>query len=326
MVAWPEPIDGDVDDRRRRATHRLICFQSGDEGALWAEPDAARSWCALFPLSSGPHTRAEELLRLENDRATLLDLDQRAPVNAEQHPDGHWEVRPLEGPGLLVGTSGRRWRPGYAEAAGLLPLIVPRPGRPVSPYATALGNRDWSISKSIDSVDTWSRRSTRMLRRSSFGAVALLTAGVAAATFITTGDRLVGVVWAGLAAVWLARLAADQRRATAWRRVDRSMLPATLPVDLDWRPSDDGGCLAWILVDDDRYQGLEAPIVGLRPTSIEVFPTTAEIDGVLAPGGMITARLADGTTLATTKPLIARPIGTTPPRPHPPSDTPPSDR
>ena len=302
MSSWPEPSEENVDDRRRRPTHRLICFQHG--GSLQDSSSVAQSWCALFPLDAQPFTPPEVVLRLENDRATLLDLDPGAQASAAEISDKRWEVRPIEGPEVLVGHARSGPRPGYAEASGLLPLFIPRPGRRASRHATALVSKDWSGSHSLSSVKASRVRSAYQSRS---GWVDVGASVLAFLPFVAlSGD---GILAAGIAGVLTAgmvlRQAWRQRSLDAGRRVDLTTAPAATVTNIDWRPSDEGGCLAWILVDDDEHHRLEAPIVGLVPGVIDAFPTMTTIDGRLRPGNSIVATLPDGTALRTTRPLAA---------------------
>lgn len=317
VSAWPEADNDNADDRRRTATHRAICFQEGKGNSAFEPTTTAMSWCALFPLDSQPFTRADVVLRLDNDRATLLDLDQGAPVHAirlqpadkwQLRPGNKWwEVRALEGAGVMVGREWWNWKPGFAEARGLLPLFIPRPGRTASPHATSLTPRGWSISPSIGSDESrqlgpshiTSSRLGKDLGTALYGLLLVVLVSIA----VSTGH----IVPAGMAVFVVGRLIAriaDRWRSTKARQpAVRLEGPSTTLVDIDWRPANDGGCLAWILIDDDQHHRLEAPIAGLTPSSIDVFPAMTEIHGEIRPGSTIRATLPDGSSIQTSRPL-----------------------
>lgn len=281
-------------------THRMVCFQSGRGGAMVGETGSFQSWCALFPLDASDFTPADRVLRLDDD-ATLLDVDPGSLVVARERSEGVWEVRPPLGPGsLLAGPkTGRSVR--FAESRGLLPLVVPRPGRPISPHARSFsGNRP--LSESTTGVEAWlSRISSRQL----VGAVASLVvlgalAAVSIASPSASSPSLIFYGCVGIA-VALGTIRSWRRR----RRVRRATVAAVCdrrPVDLRWRPSLHGGAEAWLLISMADHD-VESPVIGLRSSWADQFPGQATIHGRLEAGHYVRVVLDDGTALHAVEPL-----------------------
>lgn len=299
---WP-PADPAADDGHRQPTHRMICFQTGDPAGLG-------SWCALYPLDAGPYTEPDVLVSLVVDEATLLDVDTGAAVSATRHLNARWEVRPLTGPGLMA-TRGRSISdgPGFAEARGLAPLIIPRPGRTVSPYAKAVAGSSWVPSPSLETVDRWRRRRRRAVGLDVLFIGGAVTGATVGAVLGSPQAILIGVA-AVVGGVDAARRHWRNRVVTTGETSDESGKSTigsgaalrTL-VHLNWRPSSDWGAMAWVVIADDEHGHLEAPVTGMNGDLLDSFPAMAAVDGTFGSGKPVRLTLDDGTVLQTIRPL-----------------------